>query len=74
MFQTKLLPELASNLTRVKLIASQALQSFEIGYGYNSLLLPHWPAWMVMISLSAHRKPKQEYRHIEVATYLGITD
>ena len=33
-----------------------------VARGVNSLLLPHWPAWMVMISL-------QNYYHDAVPEY-----
>jgi len=32
----------------------------DLGSLYNSLLLPHWPAWMVIISLEANHQHDRE--------------
>lgn len=64
MFETKLLPELATDYTidrqfiyPFSLLANQntGCRRSSDWSGENAPLLPHWPAWIVMISLEMER-------------------
>lgn len=55
MFLTKLLPELASNYTKLSRSSCASQENrilwWKAVVSWNILLLPHWPAWIVIISL-----------------------